>query len=187
MPTPKEKDSKIIGRGKTIRLVKAKEEDYILDQTKDNYRVVDEVIEQIVKALGFGNIQWDRFTDVNGANRVLGAVFFNSVANSAFEADWSESTFDNVNPPFVFFLRCVLLCELARLKNPQYNCLLWMQGTGEEFKSFVAKEDGKWRLVGAFMKGFKLFTRPTVHPFKRERRQPIELANNTYVFTLNGP
>jgi len=140
-----------------------------------------------VKALGFGSIQWDRFADLIGANRVFGAAKYNSVIDSAFEADWSESTFDNVNPPFVFFLRCIELCEAARKKNAQYNCLLWMQGTGEQFRSFVAREDGKWRLAGAFMKGFKLFTRPSVYPFRTKRCAPIELTENTYVFTLNGP
>ena len=51
----------------------------------------------------------------------------------------------------------------------------------------MTSENGKWRLLGAFMTGFKLFSEPTKHPFSQKRCAPIELKKNTYVFTLNGP
>ena len=116
----------VTGIGEAVRTIKSKEEDYLTNHVLDNYRVVDSVMKQLMKELGVRSIEWDRFADMAGANRVYGALKFNSVANSAFAADWSASTFDNVNAPFAFFPRCVEFGERARAKNPQYNCLLWM-------------------------------------------------------------
>ena len=49
------------------------------------------------------------------------------------------------------------------------------------------RDDGVWRLFGAYFRGCKLFTEPTVHPFRPARHAPLVLKVNTFVFTFNGP
>ena len=146
------------------------------------------VIDKLTDALGIGNvICFDRFADLAGGNRVIGALQHNSVYDSAFEADWSTSRLDNVNPPFQEFKRVVGCCESARDANSDYNCFLWMQERGPAFTEFVTRSDGTWRLLGAFMPGCQLFTKSAATPFSWIRRAPLELKVKTYAFTLNGP